>query len=142
MFAKVLLAADGSQPSLRAAEYVTKLKELNPDLKVTLLTVYPLPLHAGLSPLFSYGQLVEAAEEYMAEITKKYQELLAERGIEADVRQEFGDPGETIVRLAEEGGYDLILMGTRGLSNIEGLILGSVAHKVLHLARIPVLLVK
>ncbi|MEW5762470.1 MAG: universal stress protein [Bacillota bacterium] len=142
MFAKVLLAADGSEPSLRAAAMLPQLKELNPDLQVTVLTVYPQLPNAGLSPLLNYGQLVEAAEEYMAEIAARYRELLAGWGLTAETRQVFGDPGEVIAREAERGGYDLILMGTRGLTNLEGLVLGSVAHKVLHLARVPVMLVK
>jgi len=142
LFTKVLLAADGSGPSLRAAEYAVKLRRLNPGLKVTVLTVCPPMLPLGRGAVFAYAELIEAAEQYMAEIGEKYKELLAGAGIKAEIRRAFGDPGETIVREAEEGGHDLILMGTRGVSNLAGFILGSVAHKVVNLARIPVLLVK
>ena len=142
MFNKVLLAADCSGPSLRAAAYAARLKQLEPGLKVTVLTVCPPMLPLGRGAVFAYGELIEAAEQYMAEIGEKYRKLLADAGVEAEVRQAFGDPGDTIVREAEDGGYDLILMGTRGVSNLAGFVLGSVAHKVLGLTKKPVWLVK
>ena len=107
-----------------------------------MLTVCPPMLPLGRGAVFAYGELMEAAEQYMTEIGEKYRKLLADAGVEAEVRQAFGDPADTIVREAEDGGYDLILMGTRGVSNLAGFVLGSVAHKVLGLTKKPVWLVK
>ena len=53
-----------------------------------------------------------------------------------------GEPAETIARYAKENTCDHIVIGTRGLSAVSGLLLGSVATKVIHLADMPVLLVK
>jgi nucleotide-binding universal stress UspA family protein len=53
-----------------------------------------------------------------------------------------GDPGQVISQYAREKGCDLIVMGRRGLGSYTGGLLGSVAHKVLHLAEPPVVLVK
>ena len=53
-----------------------------------------------------------------------------------------GQPAEVIARLAGELGCDLIVMGTHGRSGIAGLVMGSVASRVLHLADCPVMLVK
>lgn len=53
-----------------------------------------------------------------------------------------GDPAHEILEHARETGTDLIVMGTRGLSDIGGLFLGSVSHKIMHLADCPCLTVK
>ncbi|HUO45666.1 MAG TPA: universal stress protein [Acidimicrobiia bacterium] len=53
-----------------------------------------------------------------------------------------GDPAATIVRLAKEVGADLIVMGSRGLGSVAGLLLGSVSHKVGHAAPCAVLTVR
>ena len=54
----------------------------------------------------------------------------------------IGEPAEIIAQYAREKECDQIIMGTRGLGSVGGLLLGSVAMKVLHLASVPVLLVK
>ena len=53
-----------------------------------------------------------------------------------------GDPAESILRAAREHGADLIVLGTRGLGRLKGLLLGSVSHKVTHLAECPCLTVR
>ena len=53
-----------------------------------------------------------------------------------------GDAAETIVSYAKDKGCHQIVMGTRGLGSVSNMIMGSVATKVIHLADIPVLLVK
>ena len=53
-----------------------------------------------------------------------------------------GDPAESILRTAREHGADLIVLGTRGLGKIRELLVGSVSHKVTHLADQPCLLVR
>ena len=53
-----------------------------------------------------------------------------------------GDPAEVIAQYAREKGCDQIFMGTRGLGRIAGMLLGSVATKVIHLTNVPLLLVK
>ena len=60
----------------------------------------------------------------------------------ATTRGEGGQIAETIVRIAREEQVDQIIMGTRGLSAIRGLLLGSVSTQVLHLADVPVTLIK
>jgi nucleotide-binding universal stress UspA family protein len=54
----------------------------------------------------------------------------------------MGLPAQEIVRAATEVHADLIVMGTRGMSSLGGLLLGSVAQRVVHLAAVPVLLAK
>jgi nucleotide-binding universal stress UspA family protein len=59
-----------------------------------------------------------------------------------ETRAEYGPVAETIDRIARETQADQIVMGTRGLGRVRGLLLGSVATQVVHLADIPVTLVK
>lgn len=53
-----------------------------------------------------------------------------------------GHPAEAIAEAAEQIGADLIVMGTRGLTDFQGMFMGSVSHKVLHVAQCPCLLVR
>jgi nucleotide-binding universal stress UspA family protein len=57
------------------------------------------------------------------------------------VHAEVGDIAATIVRLAAKQHCDMIYMGTRGMGAVSGLVMGSTATKVLHLASVPVVLV-
>jgi nucleotide-binding universal stress UspA family protein len=61
-----------------------------------------------------------------------------------DVRTEVktGQPARAIIKTAEAGGYDTIVMGSRGHGDLEGLLLGSVSHKVASLAKCTVVTVK
>ncbi|MCC6215990.1 MAG: universal stress protein [Polyangiaceae bacterium] len=57
-------------------------------------------------------------------------------------RAEQGDPSETVVRLAEEGGYGLVVVGTHGRTGLARLFLGSVAEKIVRASRTPVLIIR
>jgi len=63
-------------------------------------------------------------------------------GIACESRAEFGPISDTIVEVAKDAAADQIVMGTRGLSRLGGFLLGSVATGVIHMADIPVTLVK
>lgn len=66
----------------------------------------------------------------------------AERGIEAESLLLRGEPADEIVKIAEEGGVDLIAMSTHGHRFLADLILGSTVHKVRHVVELPILLVR
>jgi nucleotide-binding universal stress UspA family protein len=69
-------------------------------------------------------------------------EMLHASGIPCRTTVLFGDPARAIARYAEEYGFDLIVMGTRGLSALNGVLRRSVAASIVGLTDIPVLLVK
>jgi nucleotide-binding universal stress UspA family protein len=66
---------------------------------------------------------------------------VSRRNLSADVRVLVGDPAESIVETARRGRYSEIVMGTRGLGTLKGLLLGSVVTKVIQLSRVPVTVV-
>jgi len=145
----ILLAGDGSKSSFRAADFVIKLMRMNPEVRVTVLSVFPAaertgPKEGGEDIEFSFimhDKLTDTVEESIKDIEKKYKDYFGAEGLEITCEHRFGDPAERICRYAERRNFDLIAVGTRGLKGFEGLVLGSVAHKVSHLSRIPVLLV-
>jgi len=63
-------------------------------------------------------------------------------GVSFDCYLLVGDPAEAIARFAQRTRCSEIIMGTRGLGRVRGLLLGSVTTKVIHLATVPVTLVK
>lgn len=141
MYKKVLVPTDGSEHALKAANYAVELARLKLGTEITVLYVYTP--YAGLAdtetPFVAYR---EAVEKYGEEMMAKTVAVFQNAGIKVEKVFKWGDPGTEIATLANEKGFDLIVMGTRGASAVAGLLLGSVARKVVHLAQCPVFLVK
>lgn len=66
-------------------------------------------------------------------------DYLRDRGIDADTKIRFGDPADELIEEAAEGKYDLAVAGSRGLSAIGGLLLGSVSRKLVKRMPCPVI---
>jgi nucleotide-binding universal stress UspA family protein len=139
MLKKILVALDGSAPSGKALDLAADLAE---KYGASLHLVHVLQ---GRPAYIETSRLAEAATE--KQLRDAADELLSQNEQRARKRQVQliektigeGDPARTIVDLAEERGTDAIVLGTRGLGSLQGLLLGSVAHKVLHLARCAVI---
>lgn len=143
---KALLATDSSQASLNAAHLVAELAAQNPDLTVTILHVVPLPevltpAAAAGAPLTLPGRLDDYINEVLPEVLKKTKEALGLPDERVTTKHAIGVPADAIIQEASQGGYDVILMGRRGLSPVKEFFLGSVSHAVLHAARCPVIVV-
>lgn len=140
---KILVGIDGSENSIRAAEYAAELVEHFPGSRVSLVYVDTLAIQikvkGGILPS-NYEELVEQGREITL---KKAEDLFAEKNLPYNVKVLEGyDIAETICDFAREYNYDQIVMGTRGLGNIKGIVLGSVSHKVIQIAPCPVTFVK
>lgn len=140
---KILLPVDGSECALRAVEYLISHSAWFRDLpEIHLLHVHaPIPIgrvqaHVGKETLHAYY-----LEESQASLLEAQQKIDA-AGCAHTTHIHVGQPAEVIAKLAAEQGCDLIVMGTHGRGGIAGLVTGSVANRVLHLASCPVLLVK
>ncbi len=141
MFEKILLATDGSEHADRAAKAALELAKKLPDAHVTIVHISPSAptrdrlLEAKFDVL---SVLVEKAHHAVIQTELKFRrEKLAYR-----LEVAIGDPADEIVALSEKGNYDLIILGSRGLSSFQELVLGSVSHKVAHHAKCPVMIVK
>jgi nucleotide-binding universal stress UspA family protein len=146
----ILLAVDGSTYSHRAERLLARLP-FKEELKITVVHAVDLAAltqPAALTPLaaLKYGQLMRrdiqrhlrAARRLAAGTAKR----LAARWPSTKGVVVRGDPAEQIIVRAKRENADLILLGSRGLSDIRGFLLGSVSHKVATYAPCSVLVVK
>jgi nucleotide-binding universal stress UspA family protein len=136
-FRKILVPLDNSEHSRNALRYAMGLAQTQKSHIALLHCFGRIPMLIGGEPRKELvGELVREAEKMLAPYAKKLREI----GIEPALIIKEGKPGEVIVQEAKSGDYDLIVMGSRGLSDLEGVILGSNAHRVLSAAHCPVLL--
>jgi nucleotide-binding universal stress UspA family protein len=133
MFEKVLLAVDGSEHSKKAAAAAAAIASSRGG-EVLVLHLHEVGVLAALETTIEAQTLVDG-----------FVKDLAEAGVKASgesVAVRTGSTAPAILDAEKALGADLIVMGTRGLSDFAGLLLGSVAHKVIHHAQCPVLVVR
>jgi nucleotide-binding universal stress UspA family protein len=139
---KVLVPVDGSSNSDRAVRHVVELARNNPALEICLLNVQP-EIDDWQVRRFLKKEEVEAMEESKGgDALQSARALLDAAGVRYTPMVLIGPVAETIARTALEQDCDGIVMGTRGLGAVAGMLLGSVTSKVIHLADVPVTLVK
>jgi len=139
MFKRILLGYDGSEHAQRAARIAADIAHQQKDAEIWLVVVVePIPAEIGkpyMNELIvlrtnAGKELLDFAKEMIGEEITVHEELL------------FASPAQSIIEVAEDHNCDLIVMGTRGLGGLRGLLLGSQIHKVISLAHCPVLAVK
>lgn len=140
---KVLLPVDGSECSGRAVDFViNKMHAREGQVEVHVLTVHaPIPYARAVSVIGS-DKVNQYYQEEGAQTLKPSCDKFDAAKIACIQHVIVGDPAQAIVRYAKEKHIDQIVIGTHGRGNIGNLVLGSVASKVVHLADVPVLLVK
>ncbi len=139
IFSKILIPVDDSRHSDSAVTYGSSLAEIS-GAKVILLHCHrPVPTGLG-EPNFQKA-IDDATRESYA-IIERHSSTLTAKHIEFTEKIVGGSTAKTIKSIAESEGCDLIVMGSKGKSDLEGLVVGSVTHKVLHLAPCPVLIIK
>jgi len=136
---RYLLTIDGSTHADRAAEYLACNGAALSVGEVFVLNVQPLGRETYASP---DDGLVRTVAELSAEATANARRLLGEADIPYKPMTEVGDAAEAIVHAAQEARADEIVLGRHGSSQLERLILGSVAYKVIHRAAVPVTVVE
>jgi nucleotide-binding universal stress UspA family protein len=138
----ILVALDGSGAATRALKEAIALAKAN-GAGIRLV-------HAHEEPLI-YGEIaVYVPREKMAELQRRHSEdilrpaeaELKAAGVKCTAEVLAGPIGQTIAAHAERQGCDLIVMGRHGRSTVSDVLVGSVAMKVLHATRLPVLLVR
>lgn len=140
---KLLVAVDGSEHARHAIEAAARLAREVPATEVVLLNVRTPVAYYTEVPMVDFqslDSLAQADQDRLLETAKTQARALGLAQV--SVRSAVGQPAQEIVRVAGEAGVDQIVMGTRGMNALAGLLLGSVAQRVVHLAHVPVLLLK
>lgn len=145
MIKKILVAIDGSDHADHALDFALDLVNKY-SAKLLLLTAVP-PVFIPLPSLNVIKS--QAIADASAELERSFQAALSKAEAKAKrltslnlfTRLEHGNPDEVIVQTAEEGDFDLIVLGSRGLGRRD-YALGSVSSRVAENARCPVLIIK
>jgi nucleotide-binding universal stress UspA family protein len=119
---RILLAYDGTDPARRALDMAADLAKRY-EAPVSVVSV--IPVHAGRAPIEPWDD----PQSHAAQL-QEAKRLLAEQGIEAELLDPAGDPAEAIERVAEAGGFDMIVVGSRGLGTVGRFLQGSVSEHV------------
>jgi nucleotide-binding universal stress UspA family protein len=140
---KVLIPVDGSDCSRRATrKLVEMLGWYKEPPHIDLLAVHlPVPRFPNMSVVVSDEMIERYYDEESAQMLAPSKAILDAAGVGYSVHMRVGPIAETIVDQASKSGSDMIYMGTRGMTALSSMVLGSVATRVLHLARIPVVLI-
>lgn len=141
---KWLVPVDGSESAVRAVSHmIDKLAWFKDGVEIHLLNVQqPMPYGNRVTSVLGQDKVAQYHHEEGLAALQPARAKLDATGIKYVFHIGVGDPAETVVQYAKEKGCDQIVMGTRGLGSAGNLLLGSVATKVIHLAEVPVLLVK
>jgi len=139
MFRNILLAVDGSVHSNLAIDYAGKLAAA---FNAALLIVHAYPQTSDLLGYDDFERLVARRKSTGQTVIKNARERLT--GSNVSIHEDLleGPEAEAILSAATAQQVDLVVMGTRGLSTIEGMLFGSVSRKVAHHAHCPVMLIR
>jgi nucleotide-binding universal stress UspA family protein len=145
---KALIATDGSDYAIAAATRAREL--LDPGVDFTLLTVVPPAVMAVAAPVTGIEAAPIASPEATEELSEAYEDEAQQslertaRALGGDVarRVEYGDAASEICRVAEDEGFDAIVVGSHGSGFVKRVLLGSVSAHLLHHAPCPVLVVR
>ncbi|MBM3903722.1 MAG: universal stress protein [Thaumarchaeota archaeon] len=135
---KILVPLDGSDNSLRGLRHAISVAQ---PAGATITGLYVVNIHPKEAIRFSPQQRkkeISFAEQVIAEATN----LASRSNVNFKPKTDSGNPAERITKLAKDGDYDLIVIGSRGRGARKELFLGSVSNYVLHKANAPVMVVK
>ncbi len=138
-FDTILVAVDGSAGSEKALAYAALLAGMT-KAKVLVVTAYNPPVTVRRRGILAVEAARVEMEEEAKEIAAEAAQLLLDRGLETRAIVVKGDPAQAIIETSGDDAADLVVMGRRGLSVLEGLMLGSVSERVARLASVPVFL--
>jgi len=138
---KILIPNDGSESARRALEYVLKMAKNHNSFDITILTVACSDFALARGVVFNPEELMSSCQAHFNMSLEKAKAMFEAEGINVNTLMIGGDPAGTIIDMVNNQGFDKVVMGTRGLSILSGMLLGSVSSKVLHNVNVPVTLI-
>jgi nucleotide-binding universal stress UspA family protein len=145
MFRNILVPLDGSENAYRTLKYAAKLAK-NFDSQIKVLSVFRH--HSYIEKSISMVRprepenLDDVLSAYAKEVVSKGKAILQEQGVK-NIRGfvKMGTASKKILEFAKKHEIDLIIIGSKGNSDLKGYLLGGVSHKVTGLAKGPVMVV-
>ena len=139
LITSILIPVDGSDHAEKALNYALNLAEIH-DAKVDIVTVVD---EVKLAPDWVREYSEKLREQGEKVLTSTFSKAVKEKpNLKVSKCLAEGYASEEILKCAEKGRHDLIVMGSRGMGLVRGLFLGSVSSRVVNQAEIPVLIVK
>jgi nucleotide-binding universal stress UspA family protein len=140
MLKKILVATDGSDHAKKAIEFASDVASRYGATVYIIHVVFPLP---SMLQGYDVGKIEESQQKVAREIIEAAEKEIRQKGIENyQSVMLHGDPAREIIEFARQEGIDTIVMGSHGAGRAEMLLLGSVSHKVCHLADCTCMTVK
>jgi nucleotide-binding universal stress UspA family protein len=138
---RILVAVDGSEHSRRVAKYAANLAaQLSAQL--TLAHGVEVLQRWGSEALVPYEAFDREQERAARELVRNLSQELEPFKVQVETRVVKGPPAQAIAELAKREGFDCIVVGSRSESAFARLLLGSFAHRLVHISDTPVLLVR
>ena len=139
MYASIIVALDGSEQSMLALDHARPIAEC---FRSRLILVHAFPHTSDLRDSIEYNNLVSLRIKKGEEIIETARKLLGQTSIEVDEELLEGPAAEAILSAAATRNADLIVMGSRGMGSLKGIVFGSVSTKISHYAPCPVMVVR
>ena len=140
---KFLIAVDGSEHARHAIEAAARLAHEMTEVQVLLMHVREMPIVYGDLPAFDYEAVEQSARQHQTQLLAEAQALAIACGLkQVETLAGEGAVAPEIAREAAERAVDQVIIGTHGRNALAGLMMGSVAQRVVHLSELPVLLVR
>ncbi|MBL8954479.1 MAG: universal stress protein [Myxococcaceae bacterium] len=136
---KILAAVDGSAASVHAAKKALELASYSKG-EVTLIHVAPPTVLPGDVPLTPMVDLREAELARGAGVLKEVMGAIEHASVKT--LNVTGPPAEVISDTANDGGYDLVVVGNKGRGAVSRVLLGSTADRLVHICKKPVMVVR
>jgi len=140
MYKRILVGFDGSEGSKAALHHAARLAKLLGAELWALWVRGSLPHYP--ETVDEVEEEKEAADSFLQNLTRQIVHISKEHGIEIRGDSRSGHPAKTILSYAEEGKFDLIVLGNRGHSELWGRFLGHTADKISENAHCSVLIVR
>ena len=143
MYKRILIATDGSDKSMKAAEEGMELAKALGAQVIALNVINEVVIASAVRQLGSDRKEVEERLKVAGEkAVDNIKAMGAKMGVNVDAIVTIGAPANTVIDMAGAEQADLIIMGSHGESGASKLLIGSVVQKVLYWATIPVLVVR
>jgi len=141
MFSKILVPVDGSDNSIRALDHALILAK-NMGSAVTTMHVIETPPTIYIESQKLLNEIMAKYRMESAKILDRCKQVAEDKGVKIETVIAEGDAALNITGYGNNEGFDMIVIGSRGLGRFKEMVLGSVSNKVLHHAKCAVLIVK